>query len=323
MYSSVAEVSFFIAFKIFFSGQETCFLRLFLYLHVTKLSLMMFFDNKRYTINVKDRLLPLDIPVVMGILNVTPDSFYEGSRLLEQENLLARARQMLADGAAILDVGACSTRPGGTMVDEAGELERMHWALSLLDKELPDAVVSIDTFRGNVALECAREHNVSIVNDVSAFAWDEGMLDAVSQLGLPYVLTHSCGFAGEEPVYADFLPQVLESLAGKMWQLRQNGVKDIIVDPGFGFGKSLEQNYSMLANLKEFSILDAPLLVGMSRKSMITKCIGCSPAEALHGTVALNMAALINGACVLRVHDVKEAVDTVKLFVTMNNETVR
>ena len=322
MYGSVAEVSFFIPCKIFFSGQETCFLRLCLYLHETKFSLKMFFESKRYTINVKGRLLPLYVPVVMGILNVTPDSFYEGSRLMGQENLLDRARRMLADGAAILDIGACSTRPGGVPVDETGELERMHWALSLLDKEFPDAVVSIDTFRGNVALECAREHNVSIINDVSAFAWDDGMFDAVSQLGLPYVLTHSCGFAGEEPVYADFLPQVLETLAGKMWQLRQNGVKDIIVDPGFGFGKSLEQNYSMLSNLKEFSILGAPLLVGMSRKSMITKCIGCSPAEALHGTVALNMAALINGAGILRVHDVKEAVDTVKLFVAMNNETI-
>lgn len=264
--------------------------------------------------------MSFDRPAVMGILNVTPDSFYSASRLTEEEMFLERARQMVADGAAILDVGACSTRPGSVPVEAGEELERLHWALSLLDKELPDAVVSVDTFRGNVAVECAREHNVSIINDVSALAWDDAMLDAVSQLGLPYVLTHSRAFAGDEPEYDDFLPQVLRSLAEKVWLLRQNGVCDVIVDPGFGFGKSAAQNYSMLANLKEFSLLDAPLLVGLSRKSMITKCLECSPGEALPGTVALNMAALMSGADILRVHDTKEAVDTVKLFLALKRE---
>lgn len=273
-----------------------------------------------YTINIKGDLWVLDKPLVMGILNVTPDSFYGGSRLAADETLLLRARQMMADGAAILDVGACSTRPDSEPVSQAEELARLHAALELIDKELPDAVVSLDTFRGAVALECAREHNVAIINDVSAFEWDASMLDAVAELNLPYVLTHSMGAAGKEPVYADFLPNVLQRLAGKVWQLRQRGVKDIIVDPGFGFGKSMEQNYEMLRSLREFSILDAPLLAGVSRKSMITRLLGVTPDEALAGTVALNMVALLNGANILRVHDVKEAVHTVKLFAALNGD---
>lgn len=266
-----------------------------------------------FSINVQGRLLFLDRPVVMGILNATSDSFFGSSRVTG-DDVAVRARRMLDDGAAILDVGACSTRPGSAPVTEAEELRSLHAVLERLDKELPEAVVSIDTFRGNVALECAREHNVAIINDVSAFEWDSAMFDAVVRLRKPYVLTHSVGSAGTVAQYDDFLPEVLRKLAGKMWQLRQAGVADVIIDPGFGFGKSLEQNFGMLASLRDFSMLDAPLLVGLSRKSMITRLLGVSAAEALPGTVALNMAALANGASILRVHDVKEAVQTVKLF---------
>lgn len=266
-----------------------------------------------FSINVQGRLLFLDRPVVMGILNATSDSFFGSSRVTG-DDVAVRARRMLDDGAAILDVGACSTRPGSAPVTEAEELRSLHAVLERLDKELPEAVVSIDTFRGNVALECAREHNVAIINDVSAFEWDSAMFDAVVRLRKPYVLTHSVGSAGTVAHYDDFLPEVLRKLAGKMWQLRQAGVADVIIDPGFGFGKSLEQNFGMLASLRDFSMLDAPLLVGLSRKSMITRLLGVSAAEALPGTVALNMAALANGASILRVHDVKEAVQTVRLF---------
>lgn len=269
-----------------------------------------------YSINIKGRLLELDTPLVMGILNATPDSFHSASRVTG-EGVVARARQMVADGAAILDVGACSTRPGSEPVSKQEELARLHSVLSLLDRELPDAVVSVDTFRGDVAREVVREHNVSIINDVSGYEWDDQMLQAVADLNVPYVLTHSVGFAGNKVCYDDFLPQVLQRLASKMWQLHQLGVKDVIVDPGFGFGKSVEQNYTMLDNLREFAMLDAPILVGVSRKSMITKLLGISAAESLSGTVALNMAALMGGAHILRVHDVKEAVDTVKLFIAM------
>ena len=269
-----------------------------------------------YSINIKGKLLVLDTPLVMGILNATPDSFYSDSRVVG-EQFVERARQMIADGADILDVGACSTRPGSEPVSQKEELARLHSVLSLLDDELPDAVVSVDTFRGEVAREVAAEHNVSIINDVSALEWDDAMLQAVTDLNLPYVLTHSMGFAGNKVEYDDFLPQVLQRLASKMWQLRQSGVKDVIVDPGFGFGKSIGQNYMMLDNLREFALLDAPLLVGLSRKSMITSLLNVPAADALPGTVALNMAALLGGAQMLRVHDVKEAVHTVKLFLAM------
>ena len=269
-----------------------------------------------YSINIKGKLLELDTPLVMGILNATPDSFHQESRV-SGATFVERARQMLADGAAILDVGACSTRPGSEPVSQKEELSRLHAVLGLLDKELPDAVVSVDTFRGAVAREMVREHNVSIINDVSAFEWDDDMFPAVAELNVPYILTHSVGFAGNQVCYDDFLPQVLQRLASKVWDLRQAGVKDIVADPGFGFGKSVEQNYAMLDSLAEFAVLDLPLLIGLSRKSMITKVLGVTPAEALGGTVALNMAALMGGAHILRVHDVKEAADTVKLFMAM------
>lgn len=274
-----------------------------------------------YTINIKGRLLELDVPLVMGILNATPDSFHQESRVYGCA-FVERARRMLADGAAILDVGACSTRPGSEPVSQQEELYRLHSVLELLDKELPDAVVSVDTFRGAVAREVVREHNVAIINDVSAFEWDDDMFPAVAELNVPYVLTHSVGFAGNQVCYDDFLPQVLKRLASKVWDLRQAGVKDIIADPGFGFGKSVEQNYAMLDSLAEFAVLDLPLLIGLSRKSMITKVLGVSPADALGGTVALNMAALMGGAHILRVHDVKEATDTVKLFMAMKGRSV-
>ena len=248
----------------------------------------------------------MDTPLVMGILNVTPDSFYSASRVQGGDEFVAAAAEMLSCGAAVLDVGACSTRPSGEPVSEEEELARLHSALSLLDAHFPSAVVSVDTFRGRVAMECVRNHNVSIINDVSGWEWDSAMFNAVATLNVPYVLTHSVGWAGGEAHYDSFLRDVLASLSRKMWQLRSAGVKDVIVDPGFGFGKTVEQNYAMLAALPEFEILEAPLLVGVSRKSMITKLLDITPAEALAPTTAVNMAALMGGANILRVHDVKE-----------------
>lgn len=269
------------------------------------------------TINVKGHLLALDTPLVMGILNVTTDSFFAGSRVPDTGMFLAAAGRMLDAGAAILDVGACSTRPGGEPVTEQEELHRLHVALSALDSRFPDAVVSVDTYRARVARECVENHNVAIINDVSCCEWDTEMLPTVAALNVPYVLTHSVGWAGDTARYDDFLPDVLATLSRKMWQLRQAGVKDVIVDPGFGFGKSVEQNYALLAALPEFEQLGAPLLVGLSRKSMITKLLGTTPIDALAGTVALNMVALQRGANILRVHDVKEAVEVVKLFTAL------
>jgi dihydropteroate synthase len=274
--------------------------------------------KKPHSIKVQGRLLSLDKPVVMGILNITDDSFYEGSRVVSPAALAQRAKDMLDAGAAMLDVGACSTRPGAEPVGQELELARLHGALEVLDKEVPHAVVSVDTFRGAVVRECVAQHNVSVINDVSGFEWDDDMFDAVADCGLPYVLTHSVGLAGEEVQYTDFMPQVLQRLAAKVWQLRQVGVADVIVDPGFGFGKSMEQNYRMLASLREFEMLDAPLLVGLSRKSMITRLLGIDPSEALAATTALNLVAVRNGADILRVHDVREAVQAVELARAMD-----
>ena len=275
---------------------------------------------KEYTINVRGALMTFDTPRVMGILNVTPDSFYEASRVADGDSLLLRARKMVADGADILDIGACSTRPGGAIVSEDEELRRLHAALDLLDKELPQAVVSVDTFRARVARECAERHNVAIINDVSGFSADEEMLDAVAELRVPYVLTHAVGSSDSRPHYENFLPEVLTALSRKMWQLRQRGVADVIIDPGFGFGKSVEENYAMLASLPEFAALDAPVLVGVSRKSMITKVLNVSAAEALNGTTILNAFALMGGAHILRVHDVAPAVEAVRLYKALRGE---
>lgn len=267
-----------------------------------------------YSLNINGKLLTLDTPRVMGILNITPDSFFEQSRVAGEDALVARAERMLADGADILDIGACSTRPSGEPVSEDEELARLHAALDVLDKHFPSAVVSVDTFRARVAQECAERHNVAIINDVSGFEWDARMLQAVARLNIPYVLTHSVGWAGTPVEYDSFLPQVLATLAKKLWQLHSLGVKDVIIDPGFGFGKSIEQNYEMLSLLAVFAELEAPLLVGLSRKSMMTKLLGMSPSEALPETSALNMVALQGGAHILRVHDVREAVNVVKMF---------
>ena len=276
--------------------------------------------SKDYSINVRGHLISFDTPRVMGILNVTPDSFYEASRVAFDDSLLRRATDMIEAGADILDVGGCSTRPGGEYVSEDEELGRLHRALDILNREFPQAVLSVDTFRARVARECVCNHNVAIINDVSGFELDEEMLDTVAELRVPYVLTHSRGVAGCEPKYDNFMPEVLASLSKKMWQLRQRGVADVIIDPGFGFGKNLEQNYYMLSHLNEFAALDAPILVGVSRKSMITKVLGIKAAEALNGTSVLNTAAVMNGAHILRVHDVAAAVEVIRLCRALKGE---
>ena len=284
----------------------------------------VFFDRKMnniYSINVKGRLLTMERPLVMGIVNVTPDSFYGLSRVEAGSELVARCRRMLADGADIIDVGACSTRPGSEPVSEAEELARLHAAFELLDAEFPDVPFSVDTFRARVARECVEEHAAAIINDVSGFDSDEAMLDTVAELNAPYVLTHSRGVAGDTPRYDDFLPEVFKQLADKLWALRQRGVNDVIIDPGFGFGKTREQNFAMLDSLEEFAMFDAPLLVGVSRKSMITKTLDITPEEALNGTSVLNTVALMKGAHILRVHDVKPAAEAVKLVAQMKMNT--
>jgi dihydropteroate synthase len=272
--------------------------------------------HPQHTLNCKGRLLTLDRPLVMGILNLTPDSFFEGSRVQNGAGLLARAGQMLAEGADILDIGGMSSRPGSDVVSEEEELKRVLPAIEALHRRFPQAILSADTVRASVARQ-AVEAGASMINDISAGRLDEAMYETVAALRVPYVLMHMQGTPRtmqQDPHYDDVVVEILDFFIAEMGKLRALGVHDIILDPGFGFGKTLAHNYELLKGMQAFQILDAPVLAGLSRKSMITRLLGVSPAEALNGTTALHLAALQNGARILRVHDVKEAVEVVKIF---------
>lgn len=267
-----------------------------------------------FFLNINGHLMSLEKPLVMGILNATPDSFYSDSRAQSEDAVIKRVGEMLTEGASIIDVGACSTRPGGEWIDEKEELHRLHAVFSIINKVYPDAVLSVDTFRAGVAEACVTEHGVAIVNDVSAGTVDERMFDTVARLMVPYVLTHNNAFCQHHPLaYQDFLPEVFQCLAQKLDLLQQLGVNDVIIDPGFGFGKTLEQNYQLLGALQEFWMFESPVLVGVSRKSMIYNLLGTTPGDALNGTTVLNTISVLKGANILRVHDVKEAVETIKI----------
>lgn len=261
------------------------------------------------TINIRGRLLEIDRPLVMGILNVTDDSFYGGCRVMEEEAVAARVRQIRDEHADILDIGACSTRPGSESVDEATEWERLRRALVIVGREWPEAVVSVDTFRAGVARKCV-EAGADIINDVTGGS-DPDMFDTVASLHVPYILMHMRGVPATMQSltdYADVTADVITELAFKVRQLRERGVCDIIIDPGFGFAKTVEQNYEMMSRLEEFVKMDLPVLVGISRKTMIWKPLSITPDDALPGTVALNTFAMLRGADIVRVHDVAAAV---------------
>ena len=260
-----------------------------------------------YTINVRGRLFDLSEPQVMGILNVTPDSFFEASRQQTEEDIRRRAEQIVAEGGSMIDVGAYSTRPGSTEVSEEEEMSRLRMAMRVVREVAPDIPVSVDTFRSDVARMAIEELGADIINDVSGGEMDENMFPTVARLGVPYVLTHNMPTE-------NLMPDILFYLSKRVQQLRDLGQKDIIIDPGYGFSKTLEQNYHLLFHQEELLIYDLPILVGVSRKSMIYKRLGCTPAEALNGTTALNTIALTKGTNILRVHDVKECVEIVKLL---------
>lgn len=269
-----------------------------------------------YSLNLKGRLVTIDRPWVMGIINITPDSFYSGSRVNDEQSLIGRVRQMLADGADVLDIGACSTRPGSESVDAQGEMERLEWALKVIRREAPDTIISVDTYRADVARRCVEEWGVDIINDISGGTIDEAMFATVADLRVPYVLMHMRGTPETMSQLTDYdnvTADVLEWMARRIDELRQLGVADIIADPGFGFAKTMEQNYELLARLDAFHALNAPLLVGVSRKRMIYTPLGCTADEALNGTTVVNTLALQQGAHILRIHDVKAAAEAVKL----------
>ena len=272
---------------------------------------------KPYSLNLHGRLVTIDRPWVMGIINVTPDSFYSGSRVGDEQMLVERLHQMLDEGADVLDVGACSTRPGSQSVDAAGEMERLHWALNVIRRVAPDCVISVDTYRADVAQRCVEEWGADIINDISGGTLDEAMFTTVARLHVPYVLMHMRGTPAtmaSMTQYDNVAAEVLEWMARRIDQLRQMGVADVIADPGFGFAKTLEQNYELLAGLDAFHALEAPLLVGVSRKRMIYTPLNSDADHALNGTTVLNTLALERGAHILRVHDVRPAVEAVKLI---------
>ena len=266
-----------------------------------------------YTLNIRGKLIDLATPKVMGILNCTPDSFYVGSRKQTEHDIAERANQIIQEGGTMIDVGAFSTRPGAKEVSEEEEMARLKAALQVVRREQPDAIVSVDTYRPNVARHCIEDWGADIINDVSEGGLTgivntpihevENMFDIIGQLKVPYILMS----------VKSNLHDMMISFADKVQQLRNRGVKDIILDPGFGFGKTLQQNYEIYNDMERLGTLQLPLLVGISRKTMIYKLVGGDPTTALNGTTVLNTAALLKGAGILRVHDVQEAVESVKI----------
>lgn len=273
------------------------------------------------TINCKGLLLDLQTPIVMGILNITPDSFYDGGHFNQLDQGLKQAEKMIVAGAKIIDIGGMSSRPGAEVISRDEEMQRVIPVITTLHKIFPDTILSIDTIHAKVA-KAAIQAGAHIINDISAGQFDELMYQTVAGLNVPYILMHMKGTPKTmqtRPDYDDVLQEVLDFFIQEVGKLRALGVKDIILDPGFGFGKSLEHNYQLLANQHIFRILDVPVLTGISRKSMIYKALDISPKEALNGTTALHMIALQEGAKILRVHDVKAASEAIYLHQQISN----
>ncbi len=276
------------------------------------------YNSKPITINCRGKLLDLSKPLVMGILNITPDSFFDGGRYNDTDKILKHTQSMIAQGADIIDIGAYSSRPGAKDINEKEELSRLFDALQIVRKANPDIIISVDTFRANVAKAVVEEYDVDIINDISAGDMDADMLETIADLKVPYIIMHMKGTPQNmqnNPSYQkDVIFEVIDYLAAKKRKLAQLGVHDVIIDPGFGFGKTIEHNYQLLHRMQDLNVLELPVLVGVSRKSMIYKLLESTPEEALNGTTALNMVALQNGANILRVHDVKEAKECVQLY---------
>lgn len=278
--------------------------------------------SREFSLNLDGRRIPVSEPLVMGILNATSDSFYQASRHPDPADAVRVAREMLDQGARLLDVGAASSRPGAEAISEEEELNRLLPVIEALRKELPDAFISVDTWRSGIVRKIHEEFRIDMVNDISAGQQDPDILQAVAEFGIPYIMMHMQGTPEEMqegPRYQQVTDDLLQFFGARVHQLRKMGVNDILIDPGFGFGKTRAQNYQLLRELDAFQILELPIVVGISRKSMIYKTLDCNPEEALNGTTAAHMAALMNGANILRVHDVKAAMEAVKIFLQIVN----
>jgi dihydropteroate synthase len=268
-----------------------------------------------FTLNVCGKLFIINSPIVMGILNITPDSFYDGGKLKTDFDILRHAEKMITEGADFIDIGGMSTRPGATEISVSEELNRILPVVSLLKKNFPEAILSLDTYKAVVA-EKGLESGVDIINDISAGSFDKKMFETVARFHAPYIMMHIQGTPQTmqiNPQYRNVVDEVLQYFIEKTEEARNAGITDIIIDPGFGFGKTLAHNYTLLKNLNTFKMLEKPILVGLSRKSMICRLLNVAPADALNGTVALNIIALLKGANILRVHDVKEAKEVIKI----------
>jgi dihydropteroate synthase len=290
------------------------------------LAFAMFYANFRsYTLSVKGRLLWLGKPLVMGILNVTDDSFFDGGKYTSLQDAIQRAGQMIEEGADVVDIGAMSSKPGAQIIDPNLELRKVVDVVTAILDRYPNAILSVDTLHAKVA-EAAIIAGAAMINDISGGMYDKDMLDTIARFRVPFIMMHMRGLPAnmqDDPAYEDLLTEVLDFFIERIHTCAEKGISDVVVDPGFGFGKTTEHNYELLGRLSEFKHLDKPILVGLSRKSMVWKLLNINPQNALNGTTALHMAALLSGANMLRVHDVKEAVEVVKLYQVMQHASVK
>jgi dihydropteroate synthase len=283
------------------------------------------FLKRKNSINLGGKLIDFSEPVVMGIINVTPDSFYDGGKLTDEKVLLSWVEKMIKEGVSFIDVGAISTKPGAKLVSTKTELERLLPAIHAIRKNFPEIPLSIDTFRSWVAVRVIDEIGPIIVNDISGGTLDSKMFETIGKMNVPYVLTHIQGTPQnmqEEPYYDDVVKDISSWLSERVKKLTKYGVKDIIIDPGFGFGKNIQHNYDLLNRLDSFKVFQLPVMVGLSRKSMLWKWLGIKPEEALNGTTVANTMALLGGADILRVHDVKEAAEAIEILKALKSTVI-
>ncbi len=274
------------------------------------------FLAKKQSLICNGEIICLDKPLVMGIVNITTDSFFSGSQYNKKRKIKARVKEILEHGGSIVDIGACSTRPGSTPVSEKEEIARLSKSLSIIRKDFPNVIISVDTYRANVAKHVVDNFNVNMINDISAGNMDTAMIDTVASLSVPYIAMHMQGTPQtmqQNPVYENVTKDIISFFSKKVAHFHRAGIRDVIIDPGFGFGKTIAHNFELLQNLEAFKIFELPLLVGLSRKSTIYRTLKSTPEQALNGTTALNTIALLKGANILRVHDVKEAIEVVTL----------
>jgi len=275
------------------------------------------FFSKKYTLNCRGKLINLSTPKIMGVLNVTPDSFFDGGKYETEKEILKRTEQIVKEGASIVDIGAYSSRPGADNISSEEELKRLNNSLKIVRKNFPDAIISVDTFRSEIARTVVKDYEVDIINDITAGEADNDMFETIAELRVPYIMMHIKGTPQNmqiNPKYDNLIEDIIKHLSEKLQKIKLLGISDVIIDPGFGFGKTLEHNYQLLNRLDDFKIFQLPILVGLSRKSMIYKALGTTSPDALNGTTALNTIALMKGVDILRVHDVKEANEVIQLF---------